>query len=73
MAKEEKLKIISTVNCRFNEIETYLDQLEEIEDKETKEKNSDVDYSQVVTSARGTLDVLRSYFDWYCFTVNERD
>lgn len=71
MAKEEKLKIISTVNFRFEEIETYLDQLEEIEDKEAK--NSEVDYSQAVTSARGTLAILREYFDWYRATVNERD
>lgn len=69
--KEEKLKIIFTVNCRFEEIESYLDQLEEIEDKEAK--NSEVDYSQAVTSARGTLAILREYFDWYRATVNERD
>lgn len=73
MTKEEKLKIISEINNRFNEIETYLDQLEEIEDKETKEKNSEVDYSQAITSTRGTLVILRGYFDWYCFTVDERD
>lgn len=71
MPKEEKLKIISTVNCRFEEIETYLDQLEEIEDKEAK--NSEVDYSQVVTTARGTLEILRDYFGYYKATVDERD
>lgn len=71
--KFKKLKIISTVNCRFEEIETYLDQLEEIEDRETNEKNSEVDYSQIVTSARGTLEVLRDYFNWYRATVEERD
>lgn len=73
MAKEEKLKIISAVNCRFEEIEAYLDQLEEIEDKETKEKNSEVDYSQIVTSARGTLEIFKDYFNWYRATVEERD
>lgn len=71
--KEEKLKIISKVNCRFEEIESYLDQLEEIENKETKEKNSEVDYSQAVTSARGTLEILRDYFNWYKATIDERD
>lgn len=69
--KLKKLKIISTVNCRFEEIESYLDQLEEIEDKEAK--NSEVDYSQAVTSARGTLEILRDYFNWYLETVKERD
>ena len=74
MMKEEKfkkLKIISTVNCRFEEIESYLDQLEEIENKEAK--NSEVDYSQAVTSARGTLAILKDYFEWYKATVEERD
>lgn len=73
MAKEEKLKIISTVNCRFEEIETYLDQLEEIEDKEAKEKNSEIDYSQIVTNTRGMLDIVRNHVEWYKATVDERD
>ena len=76
MTKEEKLKklkIISTVNCRFEEIETYLDQLEEIEDKETKENSSETDYSLIVTGARGTLRILRDYVNWYKTTVEERD
>ena len=71
--KEEKLKVISEVNKRFDEISNYLDRLEEIEDKETKENNSEADYSLAVTSTRGTLEILRGYFDWYCFTVDERD
>ena len=71
--KFKKLKIISTVNCRFEEIETYLDQLEEIEDKEAKENCDEIDYSQLVTSARGTLTVLRDYFNWYKETVEERN
>ena len=69
--KFEKLKIISKINCRFEEIESYLDQLEEIEDKEAK--NSEVDYSQAITSARGTLEILRDYFNWYKESVNNRD
>lgn len=73
MLKEEKLKIITEVNDCFNEVEDYLIQLEAIEDGETKEKNSEVDYSQIVTSARGTLAVLREYFNWYKTTVDERD
>lgn len=73
MTKEEKLKIITEVNNRFNEVEDYLIRLEAIEDRETNEKNSEVDYSQAVTSARGTLGILRDYFDWYKATVNERD
>ena len=73
MTKEEKLKIIATVNCRFEEIETYLDQLEEIEDKEAKEKNSEIDYSQIVTNTRDMLDIVRNNVDWYKATVDERD
>lgn len=73
MAKEEKLKIITEVNDRFNEVEDYLIQLEAIEDRETNEKNSEVDYSQIVTSAQGTLEILREYFNWYKATVDERD
>lgn len=67
MTKEEKLKIIATVNCRFEEIETYLDQLEEIEDKDP------VDYSQIVANTRGMLDIVRNNVDWYKATVNERN
>ena len=73
MAKEEKLKIITEVNDRFNEVEDYLIQLEAIENLETNEKNSEVDYSQAVTSARGTLAILIDYFNWYKATVDERD
>ena len=73
MLKEEKLKIISTVNSRFDEIRSHLNRLEEIEDAETKAMNSEVDYSLAVTSARGTLSILQEYFDWYKATVEERD
>lgn len=69
MNKEEKLKLIATVNCRFNEVESYLEQLEADEENNHPEEH----YSQVVTSARGTLEVLREYFDWYKNTVIERD
>ena len=73
MAKEEKLKIITEVNDRFNEVEDYLIQLEAIENRETNEKNSEVDYSKAVTSAQYTLAILRYYFNWYKATVDERD
>lgn len=73
MTKEEKLKIITEINDRFNEVEDYLIQLEAIENRETNEKNSEVDYSQAVTSARGTLAILIDYFNWYKATVDERD
>ena len=73
MLKEEKLKIIATVDSQFDEISSHLNRLEEIEDAETKATNSEVDYSQIVTSARGTLAIFRDYFNWYKATVDERD
>ena len=74
MTKEEKLKIIKELNDCFDEVvEPYLERLEKAEDEEAKACDGEKDYSQVVTTARGIIDIYQEYFDYYEATVNERD
>lgn len=74
MTKEEKLEIIKELNDCFDGIvKPYLERLEKAEDEEAKACDNEQDYSQVVTTARGILDIYQGYFDYYKATVNERD
>lgn len=74
MTKEEKLEIIKELNDCFNGIvNPYLERLEKAEDEEAKACDNEQDYSQVVTTARGILDIYQDYFNYYKATVNERD
>jgi len=74
MTKEEKLEIIKKLNeCFDGVIEPYLERLEKAEDEEAKACDGEKDYSQVVTTVRGTLEVAQECLDYYEATVNERD
>ncbi len=74
MTKEEKLKIIKELNDCFDEVvEPYLERLEKAEDEEAKACNNEKDYSQVVTTVRGTFETAKECFDYYEAAVNERD
>lgn len=64
MTKEERTEILKKLNTQLDGVDAYLRQLEEGEDDK---------HWHSIVSAQGTLEVLRTFVEWYESDVKERD